>query len=255
MLIDRTIDYMENGSGTQLGGTEPAPVGELLQSLRRSRAYEVSDLNAWMRHLTKKGTAQQLIAEVMSANPEIEHSLERFMGRVIWIEDRNSGLIWFPGEGKALLVVEHDDGMEIKYSPATSQQLAHEADVVMHLIAYLAMKPIAQIVIAQQGRATRLNKRQTKTLKQARSEVRTVVIDGVERVFQPNGTFIHRVHSRGWHARRHEVAEHLRRYASGKVVRIEAHIRGDANLGYVPWFGRHDRTRTRYSVQPGKELF
>ncbi|MGC2198469.1 MAG: hypothetical protein WA628_27605, partial [Terriglobales bacterium] len=61
-------------------------------------------------------------------------------------------------------------------------------------------------------------------------------------------------HAKGWHPRRHKVGEFFRHCASGKVVKVEAHERGDESLGYVPWYDASNsdaqlRPTVRYKVR------
>lgn len=106
--------------------------------------------------------------------------------------------------------------------------------------------------LSRPGRRARVKK--GKEVKRALAEIRTIVIDGVEKIFTADGINF-RVYARGWHVRRHNVREHERHYASGKVAIVRAFQRGDINLGFVSHESRAAQPETRFSVQPDKVFF
>ena len=137
-------------------------------------------------------------------------------------------------------------------SESDIKQKVERACLYAWLVAYFESNPASATITVKPGRRARVKK--GKEVKRALAEIRTIVIDGVEKIFTTDGINF-RVHARGWHVRRHNVREHERHYASGKVAIVRAFQRGDINLGFVSRESQAAQSETRFSVQPNKVFF
>jgi hypothetical protein len=137
-------------------------------------------------------------------------------------------------------------------SESEIEQKVERACLYAWLVAYFESDPASATISVKPGRPAKA--KNGKEVKRALAEIRTIVIDGVEKIFTTDGINF-RVHARGWHVRRHNVREHERHYASGKVAIVRAFQRGDINLGFVSHESQAAQPETRFSVQPDKVFF
>ena len=270
MQIDKAIEMFEDSEGDEHN--------QVLAFLKEAQAYDVGGVDALLSYMRKREKLTAFLDSV-SEHPGTPEELSK-MGQVIWMEGiANSTLgflIVFNGaerrtdahlidaqkRGYAKLTCLDEDETW-RYTPSGEPAGNSPLRIIQILLttAYLASNPRNQLVTVQQPRDEKRNKRSTKVLRPRRKQVRTIIIDGVERIPNPaTGTPPFKVHARGWHCRRHKVTEHFRVYQSGKVVKIHAHERGDITRGYVPWFSGNyfdtaQKPKPRYKVQPDKIFF
>lgn len=165
---------------------------------------------------------------------------------------------------EVIIRVEDDNG---NFYNLNEDGTVHEAlddfswfhELVIHTNFFRLNPAIAQLTTnpaqgGQEERAERQNNRGTKIIKAARSKVQMIVIDGVKRVVN-NGVVKFRIHARGWHMRRHDVREHWRHLASGRVVRVNAHQRGDEKLGWIIHVPKPEPREKRYEIKPAAAFF
>jgi hypothetical protein len=149
--------------------------------------------------------------------------------------------------------------MEWHHSPSGDIGTADISPWVGLLIitAWLASNPKCKVLTLQSAKPERMNQRKTKIIRPARKQVRTVVIDGIERVYDPaTRSMVYKVYHP---PRRHEVMAHSRNLASGRTVLVKAHERGDISKGFVPWYGKSRPTSPkpspRFKVVPDASFF
>lgn len=275
MLIDNAIEMLEESTTDVPEDTEAK---ELLTLLKEAQAYDVGGVTALLSHMKKREGLESFLDTVLE-HPGTPQSLSE-MGPVVWMENianfsfgcliafneaerRTDAYFVNPQKrGYAKLTCLHHD--ETWHYCTSGEPAGNRVLFIMQILfttAYLASNPKNRIVTLQQGRDEKRNKRRTKVLKAKRKHVRTIIIDGVERIPDPaSGVPTYKVHARGWHCRRHKVTEHFRVYPSGKVVKIKGHERGDVAKGYVPWFSGDyfdisPQPKARYKVQPDKTFF
>jgi len=275
MLIDKAIEMLEESTADVPADTEAK---ELLTSLKEAQAYDIGGVTALLSYMKKREKLESFL-DTVEEHPGTPDSLSK-MGLFIWME----GIANFPfgclivfntverrtdayfvdpqKRGYAKMTCLH--GEEAWHYGPSGEPAGNRILLIMQILfttAYLASNPKNQVVTVQQERGEKRNKRCTKVLRAKRKHVRTLIIDGVERIHDPaSGVPTYEVHARGWHCRRHKVTEHFRVYPSGKVVKIKAHERGDLAKGYVPWFSGNyfdmsPQPKQRYKVQPDKTFF
>lgn len=242
-------------------------------------AYEISGVMAFLSYLEKKCKLAEFFADaglVTTATGAIDNAAPI---KPCWLEGeyqssdgikKRVGLFMLGGAGGDSLIIEYEplkDGSfkqttllgrttrwqsnQSELSESDIEQKAERACLYAWLVAYFESNPASATITVKPGRRARVKK--GKEVKRALAEIRTIVIDGVEKIFTTDGINF-RVHARGWHVRRHNVREHERHYASGKVAIVCAFQRGDINLGFVS----HEsaaHSETRFSVQPDKVFF
>lgn len=270
MYIDAVIEVLEGHAETDWLASR------LLAHLRRANAYDVGGVQALCSHLRKHEKLESFYHTAMSC-PETEKIADEILP-FVWMEHEQTGalvvasatcvriFVFFVKEGELTVTLGYQDSADRKWRDCSGSALPAEWQVFFFSIwtnlvatAYLSSNPKHKIVTFQAPRPERRNKRGTKVLKPARKLVRTVIIDGVERVVTHQGVS-YRVHANGWHPRRHKVGEFVRHCASGKTVKVRAHERGDESLGYVPWYDATNsdaqpRPTIRYKVQPDQSFY
>jgi hypothetical protein len=275
MLIDQAIERLEDCvAAGDAGPFDLEEIKEILALLRHAPAYDIGGVHKLLSHLKDKGNFQCFMQDV-EQHPGTTQSMYE-MGKLIWlegIEGTSYGFLvrFVPQEqqtdmffidvakGGIVMCVCSDSDM-IWREKKTGRPISDKVrDLITVLIttAYLASNPKCEVITIQEGREETRNKRGTKVLRPKRKRVRTIIIDGVERI-KANGVVSYRVHPRGWHVRRHKVAEHLRHLATGTVITVRAHERGDAALGFVPWFKGtfyFQQQPKHYKVQPDQTFF
>ena len=270
MLIDRFIEVMEQHRSTN------QVARKVLAYLQRANAYEVGGVEALASYLQKRDTLVPFLQAALDY-PDTGKFADEMLP-FIWIEHGESGVLIAGSLTCVRIFFLEDDGDRVhilcgyrdksdgywryvggRRMNADSESFFVQPLLRINVIAYLAANPRHKVVALQPSRCERKNKRGTKVLKPARKLVRTIIIDGVERVVTHQGVTYH-IHAKGWHPRRHKVGEFSRRCASGKVVKVRAHERGDESLGYVPWYDTTNseaqpRPTIRYKVQPDKSFY
>jgi hypothetical protein len=241
-------------------------------------AYEISGVMAFLSYLEKKCKLAEFFADaglVTTATSAIDNAAS---SKACWLEGeyqssdgikKHVGFFMLGGAGRDSLIIEYESlkdgsfkqtallGKTTRWQSSRSDELsesdieqkAERACLYAWLVAYFESHPASATITVKPGRRARVKK--AKEVKRALAEIRTIVIDGVEKIFTADGiTF--RVHARGWHVRRHNVREHERHYASGKVAIVRAFQRGDINLGFVFHESRDAQSETRFSVRAVK---
>jgi hypothetical protein len=270
MLIDKAIEMFEDVEGTEHN--------QVLVFLKEAQAYDVGGVHALLSYMKKREKLKSFL-DTVEQHPGTSESLAK-MGQFIWMEGianspfgclivfnpvehrTDAHLVDPQGRGYAKLTCldEDDTWHRLPDGEPVGNSILRIIQILL-TTAYLASNPRNQIVTVQQERDEKRNKRSTKVLRPRRKQVRTIIIDGVERIPNPaTGTPTFKVHARCWHCRRHKVIEHFRVYQSGKVVKIHAHERGDIARGYVPWFSGNyfdapEKPNPRYKVLPDKSFF
>jgi hypothetical protein len=234
-------------------------------------AYEISGVTAFLNYLEKNHKLEEFLADT---------PLNSFPRRSLWSEgeylseDGNSkkhlGIILTSDATEVLIsefeplqngsfkvvVIRGKDQWKARPQDALSEseieQKVQRAFLYAWLVGYFESNPASATISVKPGRPAKV--KNGKEVRRALAEMRTIVIDGVEKIFTTDGINF-RVHARGWHVRRHSVREHLRHYASGKVARVRAFLRGDINLGFVSHESQAVQPETRFSVQPDKVFF
>lgn len=272
MLVDRAIEMFEECIASDAGDFDLAEVQDLLTLIKHAPAYDVGGVDALLCAFKKKGNYASFMDEVVQ-HPGTVQSLFK-MGPLVWMEgigtsngfllridqrSQRTALCLVDVEKRGFVKFVRSDADMIWYETKAGKRLNNAPEYILDVLmttAYLASEPKTEIVVVQQGREEKRNKRGTKVLKAKRRQVHTIIIDGVSREVV-NGMVTYKVHSRGWHTRRHKVSEHLRHYSSGRVIVIHAHERGNAALGFVPWFeGSHFQTLPKhYKVKPDLSFY
>jgi hypothetical protein len=246
--------------------------GSIPAFITSATAYEISGVTAFLNYLEKKQKLEEFLADA---------TLDSFSRHTRWLEgeylsdDANSkkhlGILFASdaaevvisefeplqnGSFKIVLIRGTADQWKARPEDALSEseieQKVERACLYAWLVAYFESDPASATISVKPGRPAKA--KNGKEVKRALAEIRTIVIDGVEKIFTTDGINF-RVHARGWHVRRHNVREHERHYASGKVAIVRAFQRGDINLGFVSHESQAAQPETRFSVQPDKVFF
>lgn len=246
--------------------------GNISEVITGATAYEISGVSAFLNYLENKHKLEEFLADA---------TLDSFSPHIRWLEGeylsdggqqkKHLGTLFAcdaaevlisefeplqNGSFKIVLIRGNGDGWKARPQDALSEseidQKAERACLYAWLVAYFESNPASATISVKPGRPAKVKK--GKEVKRPLAEMRTIVIDGVEKIFTPNGVNF-RVHARGWHVRRHSVREHERHYASGKVAIVRAFQRGDIKLGFVSNESSATQPETRFSVQPDKVFF
>jgi hypothetical protein len=262
MMIDDVRVWLARANG---------PNNSALVQLNAAPAYEISGVMAFVRHLKKKGKLEEFTVDIDTAfspgfrwlegEDQADDGSKKHLGFLVCAAGPRSFICEFEAlhngsfKGAVLLAQNYPESQESTGDESGyggTETKLERACLYAWLVTYFESNPASATISVKPGRRAKVKK--GKELKRALAEMRTIVIDGVEKIFTADGINF-RVHARGWHVRRHNVKEHERHYANGKVAIVRAFQRGDINLGFVSHESPAAQSETRFSVQPDKVFF
>lgn len=275
MFIDNARLLCEKAI-SRVGPTASTPIstnltwGKLQSYLKTAVCYETSGIEHLHSHLEKQKKIDTLYrtANIIRKDDDSEFFGPAVQIQPTWMEwetsARSASLFWQEDDRIKLVRLDHLFDLEQitgGYEEFDTARLKTISDITntlitnlvrFSLVKWLEANPEHAVIHIRAHSAERRNKRGTKIIKAARSAVSVIVVDGVERRYI-DGKTVWTVHAKGWHNRRHIVQPHVRHMASGKIVAVRGHERGDESVGWV----KRDAviSEVRFRVDPAKIFY